>query len=331
MPACAWHALGVDERTARLDEQRDTLTVTLVGVGDATDLIATNNAQLVRGPLSLLIDCGHSVPGPLTQLLPDPNALDAIWLTHCHADHVMGLPALLMWMKRNGRTRPLLIATGAAPHSEDAAQRDDASRRDALGRPGTPALGGVAAEDHWVRSLLELGYAGSFRAQRCFPIEVVELAAGAELEIAATGRWSLQPSRPAPASPSPANASSLRLRCALSSHRVPNWAVRVCAGTRAVAMSGDGTPTEETMALYRGVALLVHECLAVNSVPQGHAQLSDLEAIAERCATERILAVHVASDRRDEMLAALRTHASTDRPAIELGYAGQSVQVAIKR
>ena len=120
-------------------------TLTYVGTGEAIDPTLANTSLLYRGARALLLDCGYAVPHALWSIEPDPNAIDGVYLSHLHADHAFGLPALALWMRLGGRTRPL-------------------------------ALLGAAATVAGARRILELGYPGSFGPDKCFPIEAVALS-----------------------------------------------------------------------------------------------------------------------------------------------------------
>jgi ribonuclease Z len=124
-------------------------SITVVGNGEAFDPELANTSLLYRGALTLLVDCGFAVPHALWRMNRDASLLDAIYVTHLHADHSFGLPALLLWMKEEGRARPLEV----------------------IGGPGV---------SRWLEKLLELGYPGAY--QGGFEIAPVELAPGNALE-----------------------------------------------------------------------------------------------------------------------------------------------------
>ena len=133
-----------------------------VGTGEALDPALPNTSLLYEGPRTLLLDCGYAVPHALWRLTQDVDLLDGVWLSHGHADHCFGLPALLLWMRLGGRERPLQI----------------------LGGPGSSAR---------LQQVLELGYPGSYTPSKCYPLEFVELEPHAthrfgplELRIAAS-------------------------------------------------------------------------------------------------------------------------------------------------
>jgi len=123
-----------------------------VGTGEALDPALPNTSLLYEGPRRLLLDCGYAVPHAFWRLCQDVDYLDGVWLSHGHADHCFGLPALLLWMRLGGRERPLTI----------------------LGGPGSRAR---------IEQVLALGYPGSFAPRKCYPIEFVEL------EVEAPTRW----------------------------------------------------------------------------------------------------------------------------------------------
>ncbi|HTW68951.1 MAG TPA: MBL fold metallo-hydrolase [Acetobacteraceae bacterium] len=88
------------------------ITVTLNGVGEAFDPNEPNSSALVEAHgFTLLIDCGHSAVAALWRRQLGPDAIDAIYLTHHHADHVLGLVPLLDRCAFDGRRRKLSIHT----------------------------------------------------------------------------------------------------------------------------------------------------------------------------------------------------------------------------
>lgn len=59
---------------------------------------------------ALLIDCGEGTQVALREAGCKLSHLQMILITHFHADHVMGLPGLLLSLGNTGRTKPLRIA-----------------------------------------------------------------------------------------------------------------------------------------------------------------------------------------------------------------------------
>jgi ribonuclease BN (tRNA processing enzyme) len=88
------------------------MDVTFLGVGEAFDPDEVNASVLVKAErFTLLIDCGHSVVSPLWRQSPDPNGIDAVYLTHHHGDHVLGLVPVLDRWASDGRSRAFSIFT----------------------------------------------------------------------------------------------------------------------------------------------------------------------------------------------------------------------------
>ena len=125
----------------------ETGSLLFVGTGEALDPALPNTSVLLRGPSTLLFDCGYAVPHAFWRHCDDVRALDGIFVSHAHADHCFGLPALLLWMRLGGRERPLTLLCG----------------------PGTADK---------LEAVLELGYPGSFAAHKCYPIEIQRLRTG---------------------------------------------------------------------------------------------------------------------------------------------------------
>jgi ribonuclease Z len=90
------------------------MEITFLGVGEAFDEDLPNTSILVRTehegvPVTLLLDCGYSVPPRFWQLGLNPNALNGIWISHFHADHAFGIPALLVRFWEEKRNEDLHI------------------------------------------------------------------------------------------------------------------------------------------------------------------------------------------------------------------------------
>lgn len=86
------------------------MKIIFLGVGEAFDENLPNNSQIVISEkTNLLVDCGFTVPSQLWKYDPDPNFLDAIYISHQHGDHFVGLPALLLRLWECGREKDLTI------------------------------------------------------------------------------------------------------------------------------------------------------------------------------------------------------------------------------
>ena len=87
------------------------LDVCLLGTGGMmplpyrwlTSLMMRYNGQ------SILIDCGEGTQVAMKEKGWSPNPIDIICFTHYHADHISGLPGMLLTMGNAERTEPLLM------------------------------------------------------------------------------------------------------------------------------------------------------------------------------------------------------------------------------
>lgn len=86
------------------------MKIIFLGVGEAFDENLPNNSQIVVSEkTNLLVDCGFNIPQQLWKFNPDLNFLDAIYISHQHGDHFVGLPALLLRLWEDGREKDLTI------------------------------------------------------------------------------------------------------------------------------------------------------------------------------------------------------------------------------
>ena len=87
------------------------LRITFLGTSAGTPSRERNVASvaIVLDGTVLLFDCGEGTQHQLLRAPVRSGAIDAIFLTHLHGDHVYGVPGLLASMSMNGRTRPLAL------------------------------------------------------------------------------------------------------------------------------------------------------------------------------------------------------------------------------
>ncbi len=108
-----------------------------------------------------------------------------------------------------------------------------------------------------------------------------------------------------------------QLATAPTLHAVPNRAIRLEADGRVFAYSGDGRPTTESEALFRGADLLFHECFTVEA-ERGqpfHACYPMLAGMPERLGVGALRLYHV---RRDQRAALAEACAGDSRIALAL-------------
>ena len=101
--------------------------VIFAGVGEAIDESHPNTSLLVVAPSGgkspqLLLDCGFTAAHAFYRFSPAPMDLEAVWISHFHGDHFLGLPLLLLRFWEEGRERPLTLVgqAGIRDHVEQA-------------------------------------------------------------------------------------------------------------------------------------------------------------------------------------------------------------------
>lgn len=120
--------------------------LTFLGTGDAFNGAGrANSCYWLQTPGgTFAIDFGPTALQRLKLLGLPPDAVDAVWLTHLHGDHIGGLPLLLieLWFRAR-RTRPLIIG----------------------GPPGTRKR---------IEQLIDCAYPSILAKDEQFPIEFIE-------------------------------------------------------------------------------------------------------------------------------------------------------------
>ena len=88
------------------------IDVCLLGTGGTMPLPdrALTSLYLSCNGHGLLIDCGEGTQVQIRKKKLSLHDIDVILFTHYHADHISGLPGLLMSMAKSERTSPVIIA-----------------------------------------------------------------------------------------------------------------------------------------------------------------------------------------------------------------------------
>jgi ribonuclease Z len=129
------------------------LKVTLLGTGYPRPVMERFGPSILieAGKEKLLFDCGRGVTQRLYQLKVPFGEVTALFLTHLHSDHIVGIPDVYLTGWLLGRTTPLRVwgPAGTAKmmsHLEQAYQFDIHTRRDVDEKlPGQGAV--VVAKD----------------------------------------------------------------------------------------------------------------------------------------------------------------------------------------
>lgn len=87
------------------------INVALIGTGGMIPLSNRflSSCLIEYNGKSILIDCGESTQVSLSKGKFSINKIETILITHVHADHVTGLPGLLLTIGNCGRTEPITI------------------------------------------------------------------------------------------------------------------------------------------------------------------------------------------------------------------------------
>ncbi len=244
-----------------------------------------------RGGERLLFDCGE---GTQRQLLRSVGLLDldAVFLTHFHADHWLGLPGMLKTFDLRGRDRPLTVH----------------------GPPGLNELL-VAA----LRLAGRVGYPLELRELE--PGEVLERDGYAVAAVAVEHRTTafayvlFEPARPGAFDPDRAHALGVtpgpdfgRLQRGETIGRVtPGQVMGPPRAGRKVVLSGDTAPCEPLGLAAHGADLLVHEATFASE---------EADRAAETRHSTAAAAAALARDAEVRLLAL--THLSTRHPVHQL-------------
>jgi ribonuclease Z len=266
------------------------LEVTFLGTGASVPSARRSTAAVLiaRGGDRLLFDCGEGTQRQMQRSLGLVQ-VDEIYLTHFHADHMLGLPGLLKTYDLHDREAPLRV----------------------FGPPGLKELFTV------LRPLI-----GRLR----YPLELAELKPGETVDhdeyvvegyeaahnVRAFGWALVEDERPGRFDPAAAQAAGVR--------EGPDFArlqrgeeVQGAAGTvtpgqvmgetrpgRIIVVTGDTAPSPATVAAAADAELLIHDASfaeedAQRAAETGHSTLGQAAAVAAEAHVKMLALVHISA------------------------------------
>jgi ribonuclease Z len=249
---------------------------------------STASVMLVRGGRRLMFDCGEGTQRQLQRSLGLAQ-VDEIFLTHFHADHILGLPGLLKTYDLTAREAPLTIygprglrdlfktlgrLIGRTDYSIDLVEIDPG---EAVRHDGAEVQ--AFAVEHSVRAngyvLIEQERPGRFDPEEAKRLGVPEGPAFAALqrgeEVAGSG---------GPVRPQDVMGESRQ--------------------GRIVAITGDTAPCHSTVAAAADADLLIHDASFSEEEVQraadtGHSTVAQAAAVAREAHVKMLALVHISS------------------------------------
>jgi ribonuclease Z len=301
------------------------LRLTFLGTSAAQPTLARNLSGLAvrRAGELLLFDCGE---GSQRQMMRFGTgfAVDAVFFTHFHADHYLGLLGFLRTLSMQGREAPIFLYGPS---------------------PATALL----------RAALHLGI-----DRHTFPIEIQDLSAGDRVERSGCRITALPVDHGIPAlayalieEPRPGEFSLDRAR-QLGIPEGPLFgklqhgeSVRIGDATirpdqvlgperpgRRVILSGDTRPCAAVCEAARGADLLIHEATFADSEQARaeethHCTAREAGELASRAGVRRLILTHFSSRYEDD-LNRLQREAREACPIAELAHDGLTVEIPLR-
>jgi ribonuclease Z len=266
------------------------LSVNFLGTGGSVPSARRSTASVlvVRGGERLLFDCGEGTQRQMQRSLGLVQA-DEIYLTHYHADHVLGLPGLLKTYDLTDRQVPLTI----------------------YGPPGLRELfsvfGPLVGRIGFPLDLVELK-SGDTIAHEGYEVRPFDAAHGAH----ANGYAVVEEERPGRFDPAAAKAAGVPEGPAFAAlqrgEEVEGSAGTVAPGQvmgpsragRTVVVTGDTAPSPATVSAAADAELLVHDASFAEEDVQraaetGHSTVGQAAAVAAEAHVKLLALVHISS------------------------------------
>jgi ribonuclease Z len=266
------------------------LSVAFLGTGGAVPSARRNTASLLvaRGGERLLFDCGEGTQRQMQRSLGLVQ-VDAIYFTHFHADHFLGLPGLLKTYDLTEREQPLTIY---GPRG----------LRDLL-----QSMGRVIGRVGYKLDLVELEPGDSIACKgaevRAFPVEHSVRAFGyALVESERPGRFDPEAAKKLGIKEGPDFAALQRGESVQGAAGAvePGAVMGESRPGRTLVITGDTAPCHATVEAAAGAELLIHDASfseeeAQRAADTGHSTVGQAAAVAREAEVKLLALVHISS------------------------------------
>lgn len=249
---------------------------------------STASVMLARGGKRLMFDCGEGTQRQLQRSLGLAQ-VDEIYLTHFHADHILGLPGLLKTYDLTAREEPLTIYGPRGLHDL------------------FKMLGRLIGRTDYDLDLVEMDPGDAVRLDgaevRAFAVEHSVRANGYVLEEEERpGRFDPAAAKRLGVAEGPAFAALQRgEEIEGSSGTVrPDEVMGEARAGRTVAITGDTAPCHSTVQAAADAELLIHDSSFAEEEVQraadtGHSTVGQAAAVAREAHVKMLALVHISS------------------------------------
>ena len=214
-------------------------------------------SALIVGDRVFVIDCGRGAPSAFVDAGLDFRCLDAVFVTHLHADHVGDLPGMLLypWGVRTSADGPLPPIRVYGPAPPGALPKGDATfHRETTIHPDRPTPGTTDL----IQSILA-GYAYHLNVM---PLDARMPDAGGLVRASRSrSRPRLDGERQQPVVVMDDGGVRVTAIAVTHGHATPSLAYRFDTADGSVVFSGDTTVNDDLIALAQQANILVH-CVA---------------------------------------------------------------------
>ncbi len=259
------------------------------------------SSALVVGERVFVIDCGRGSPSAFADARLDFSRLEAVFLTHLHADHTGDLAGMLLypWGVRAGDNGPLPPVRVYGPSRPETVPAGDATfHRQTTICPDLPAPG--------TTDLVEDILAGYAYHLNVMPLDARMPDAGAlvrafDIPVPASTEGTAR----VPVAVFDDDAVQVTAVAVTHGRAVPALAYRFDTADGSVVFSGDTTVNDDLIALARGADILVHQVADLGYLRQHgitgaelgrmaalHTDVTQVGGVAERAQVRELILSH---------------------------------------